>query len=125
MTHKRRARLVTPVGGNVFAKVYRTEEKGSDVNLGAHLVWDACHRLLDVAVVVSNDSDLQTPLNMAATAGIQVVTVNPHLHNAQPQTLFGTDTRRLTKGRLARNLLPDPVIEGNGRRISRPQQWKR
>jgi hypothetical protein len=49
-------------GGEVrFAYVLVTEEKGSDVALGAHLVRDACRREalgLDAALVISNDSDL-------------------------------------------------------------------
>ncbi|HEX8804165.1 MAG TPA: NYN domain-containing protein [Acidimicrobiales bacterium] len=124
-THKRMARLVTPLAdGRRFAKVYRTEEKASDVNLGAHLVWDACHRAFDVACVVSNDSDLQTPVDMAVRLGAEVVTVNPHLHRRQPRCLFGTGTRRLTRGRLARNLLPDPVVAPDGVRWCCPASWK-
>ena len=59
--------------------VIDTEEKGSDVSLGAHLVWDACHDKMDVALVLSNDSDLQTPVTMAEeVSGVRVITVNPH-----------------------------------------------
>ena len=52
--------------------VVQTEEKGSDVSLGAHLVWDACHDEIDAALVLSNDSDLQTPVDMAQTLRIRV-----------------------------------------------------
>jgi uncharacterized LabA/DUF88 family protein len=34
------------------------EEKGTDVNLAVHLVNDAHNKIFDVAVIVSNDSDL-------------------------------------------------------------------
>ncbi len=34
------------------------EEKGSDVNLGTDLSWDACSKAMQVALVLSNDLDL-------------------------------------------------------------------
>ena len=40
------------------------EEKGSDVNLAAHLLNDAWKDLLDAGVVISNDTDLVTPIQM-------------------------------------------------------------
>ena len=45
-------------------RVIKTEEKGSDVNLGTHLLMDAFDDLFDVAVVISNDSDLAEPIRM-------------------------------------------------------------
>ncbi len=40
------------------------EEKGSDVNLAAHLLNDAWNNSFDVAAVISNDTDLETPIRM-------------------------------------------------------------
>jgi hypothetical protein len=114
--------LVKPGSGSRFVQVYRTEEKGSDVNLASQLVWDACHEDFEVAAVVSNDSDLQMPLDMAQVLGISVVTMNPHFRRQQ-QNLFGTTTRRLTTGRLSRNLLPDPVVENAVVEIGCPHEW--
>ena len=42
------------------------EEKGSDVNLAAHLLNDGWRGLFKSAVVVSNDTDLAVPVCMAA-----------------------------------------------------------
>ena len=42
------------------------EEKGSDVNLAARLLNDAWKGLFDVAVVISNDTDLVTPVRMVS-----------------------------------------------------------
>jgi len=39
-------------------EVFKTEEKGSDVNLALHLLNDAWQDAYDCAVIVSNDSDL-------------------------------------------------------------------
>ena len=44
-------------------RVMKTEEKGSDVNLATHLLMDAFDDTFDVAVIVSNDSDLKEPIS--------------------------------------------------------------
>jgi hypothetical protein len=37
------------------------EEKGSDVNVAGHLLLDLLESRIDVAIVLSNDSDLKLP----------------------------------------------------------------
>src|SRR2546429_612057 len=54
----------------------RREEKGSDVNVVAHLLLDIFNHRVDAAVVVSNDSDLAFPLAEARKL-VPVGTVNP------------------------------------------------
>ena len=107
-----------------MARVVHTEEKGSDVSLGAHLVRDACHRNMEVALVLSNDSDLQTPVAMAEEEGIAVVTVNPHKQAEQPRRLFSSDKRTLNRRLLERCQLPNPVTSTAGREIHRPREWE-
>lgn len=106
-----------------FAVVMDTEEKGSDVSLGVHLVWDACHGEMDVALILSNDSDFQTPVTMAEEAGVRVVTVNPHKQSDQPRRLISSDKRTLNRRLLARCQLPNPVIDERGEQIRRPPEW--
>jgi hypothetical protein len=43
------------------------EEKESDVNVAAHLLVDVLTGVVDAAVVVSNDSDLEFPVSYART----------------------------------------------------------
>lgn len=45
-------------------RVIKTEEKGSDVNLATHLLLDAVDDRFDVAVIISNDSDLVEPIRL-------------------------------------------------------------
>lgn len=59
-----------------MVSVARREEKGSDVNVAAHLLLDLLHRRIDAAVVVSNDSDLAFPLAQARDL-VPVGLVNP------------------------------------------------
>lgn len=56
--------VVAPGQPQQYARVIKTEEKGSDVNLATHLLHDAHMDRLDVAVVVSNDSDLLGPIKI-------------------------------------------------------------
>ena len=61
--------VMMPVAGPVgqrqqYVRVIKTEEKGSDVNLATHLLHDAHLGRFDVAVVVSNDSDLLEPIKI-------------------------------------------------------------
>ncbi len=46
-------------------KVWKNEEKGSDVNLAVHIVNDAWKDSFQTAIVVSNDSDLAESLRIA------------------------------------------------------------
>lgn len=54
----------------------RREEKGSDVNVAAHLLLDILEQRVDAAVVISNDSDLDFPVTQARQR-VPVGTVNP------------------------------------------------
>lgn len=40
------------------------EEKGSDVNLASHLVRDTFRKQFEVAVLITNDSDLAEPVRI-------------------------------------------------------------
>jgi uncharacterized LabA/DUF88 family protein len=62
-----------------YARVIKTEEKGSDVNLATHLLHDAHRGPFDVAVVISNDSDLLEPIRIVRRElGKRVGILNPH-----------------------------------------------
>lgn len=69
-------------------EVFYTEEKGSDVNLAMHLLWDGFRDRYDRAIVLSNDSDLAGPVGLVVNQlGKRVTVVNPHQgrhsHNLQ------------------------------------------
>jgi uncharacterized LabA/DUF88 family protein len=55
---------MTPAADALITEVHSMEEKGSDVNLAAHPLNDAWKDLLDAGVVISNDTDLVTPIQM-------------------------------------------------------------
>jgi uncharacterized LabA/DUF88 family protein len=59
-------------------RVMKTEEKGSDVNLATHLLIDAFDNRFDVAVIISNDSDLKEPISLVRSRfGKKIVLLGP------------------------------------------------
>ena len=64
LRHRIQAALVNPVGSQRLAEVFRTEEKGSDVNLAVHLLNDGWLDAFDCGVVVSNDSDIAEAMRL-------------------------------------------------------------
>jgi hypothetical protein len=63
LTHSCRMVLT---GTNPAQKVWvdKTEEKGSDVNIAAHLLRDAFKGIFEVAAIITNDSDLLEPVGI-------------------------------------------------------------
>ncbi len=72
--------LVTPlVDGTTRVEVIKTEEKGSDVNIASYMLMDAWNKDSEAAAIISNDSDLLTPVRIAeGPLKVPVTIVNPH-----------------------------------------------
>jgi hypothetical protein len=56
--------VLPPGAAPEVAYVWKTEEKGSDVNLGVHLVRDAFRGAFELAAVLTNDTDLVEPVRI-------------------------------------------------------------
>lgn len=105
-----------PVPGATFMVSYaHREEKGSDVNVAAHLLVDVLTGVVDAAVVISNDSDLEFPVSYARTR-VPVGLVNPsgnYLAGAlRGQRSDGVGShwwRQLSPSDLRACPMPDPV----------------
>lgn len=101
--------------------VVKTEEKGSDVNLATYLLRDAFRSEFDVAVVVSNDTDLVEPIRIViAELGTPVGLVSPSSSPARSLTRVATFCRYVTTGRLAAAQFPDAIP---GTTIHKPPTW--
>lgn len=73
-----RKKATTPLNDALITEVHAMEEKGSDVNLAAHLLNDAWKGLFDEAVVLSNDTDLCEPIRMVSVErNIPVLVICP------------------------------------------------
>jgi uncharacterized LabA/DUF88 family protein len=94
-------------------RVIKSEEKGSDVNLGAHLVRDAFTDAFDVGVVITNDSDLVEPIRIAVQeAGKRVGLLVPVKYPNQSLMSVSSFYLRLRPGHLANAqfLQPSPYL---------------
>jgi hypothetical protein len=100
----------------------RSEEKGSDVNVAAHLLMDVLEARVDAVVVVSNDTDLKLPAS-EAWRRVPVGVVNPGLGysalRGSPEVGVGNHWwRTLKKADFERHQLLDPVG-----RYQKPSGW--
>ena len=109
-----------------YAMVWKTEEKGSDVNLAAHLVWDAARGAFDRAVVVSNDSDLAEAIHIATREiGREVYVLSPPRHRATVKALCdaATESRVIRPQLIRRAQFPPSIPDGAGGTITKPAEW--
>lgn len=101
--------------------IRKTEEKGSDVNLASYLLRDAFTDRFDVAVVVSNDTDLVEPIRVVTTEiGKPVGLICPATNAARSLTRVATFCRFVTRTRLAAAQFPDHIP---GTTIRKPEAW--
>jgi uncharacterized LabA/DUF88 family protein len=122
-TRKTRMALAKPLpNGTKTVEVLKTEEKGSDVNLGSHLLMDAFNKDCQVAVVISNDADLKEPVTMARSLGVTVGIVNPHPKNKRSHDLEGNFFKQLRSGPLAGAQFAEELTDANGI-FRRPSAW--
>lgn len=121
LSHTVTMRLAPP--GEGFVKVIKTEEKGSDVNIATHLLIDGFRDEYELAVVISNDSDLLEPIRFVKEElGKQVGLLNPQKNTSvvlQRQALF---IKKIRKGVLSKSLFPDVLSDKNGK-FAKPSNW--
>ena len=102
------------------------EEKRTDVNIAAHLLLDAFGNRYDTAIVVSNDSDLTTPIEMVVNQlGKQVIVVNPYPARRQSSELrqaASLAVRQINTSALRASQFPDTLTDAQGS-FTRPRSW--
>ncbi len=107
-------------------RVWKTEEKGSDVNLGSHLLVDGFNARYEQAAVLSNDSDLEWPIQyVRETLGLPVVVLNPSRHRNRrlaPEGLPSGAYKRIEEPQLAASQLPLEMSDAQGT-FHRPPGW--
>jgi uncharacterized LabA/DUF88 family protein len=121
-THQVMTRLVKPINGNNYAEIYKTEEKGSDVNLAVHLLNDAWLDNYDCAVIVSNDSDLAEAIRLVKKHHKKLIGlfILPNCNPSRELQPLADFVQRIRKGVLANSQLPDPIP---GTLLHKPLSW--
>ncbi len=119
---KKRRKATAPLPDALIAEFHAMEEKGSDVNLAAHLLNDAWKELFDAAVVISNDTDLVTPIRMVtAERAKPVFIVCPGRWQVAPKLRQAASyVRHVRTAQLKAAQFPDTL---SGTRISKPAEW--
>ncbi len=117
------ALVVRPGQPQKYARVVKTEEKGSDVNLATHLVHDAHLGRFDAAVVVSNDSDLLEPIKVVRqelrkTVGI----LNPHPNPSRALLPHIDFIKQIRVGVLKASQFPSTLTDSHGT-FTKPPAW--
>ena len=107
-------------------QVQKTEEKGSDVNLGVYLVRDCFINDCDDAAVISNDSDLTEAIRIAVQdCGKTVTVINPHRSNRASRQLCDVATSamsRINRSVLSACQFPLSLTDATGT-FSKPREW--
>ncbi len=124
LTHVVRMPVAKPSAGKYFEDVIKTEEKGSDVNLATHLLFDGVKSNYAVAILISNDSDLVEPIKLLKDEfGKRVIVLNPGREHPSVElrkhALFVKDIR---EGVLKASQLPARMEDGNGS-FTKPGSW--
>lgn len=121
----RMALVKPPLIGSKTVEVWRDEEKGSDVNLATYMLLDAIDGRMDTAVVVSNDSDLVTPIKVLRLRfGLAVGVLNPHPIEFRTIREAADFYKRIRSGPLSGSQFPDVITDRHGKVIvTKPAVW--
>lgn len=120
---KRRPLAQPPETGSRIVEVLDTEEKGSDVNLATYLLLDGFEDDYEMAVVISNDSDLELPIRMSNTRlGKRVGVFDPS--RKRSFTLYSAASwyRPLRRGPLSASQFMDTLSDRSGP-FTKPIGW--
>ena len=101
-------------------RVIDFKEKGSDVNLATTLLCDAFDGACEMAAVISGDSDLRRPIEIAAAKlerGVAVL--NPNVSHARSLERAATRYVRIKNATFRASQFPEVVAE----RIHKPEPW--
>lgn len=115
-----------PLLGKNYLIVNKSEEKGSDVNLATHLMMDAYERKFDVAIVISNDSDLAEPIKIVNNMpNLTVRLLNPQKKtNIKLQEAVDGNIKMIRQWALKNSQFLDDLKDVKGD-FHKPEDWKK
>lgn len=116
-----------PAAPPYHANVLKSDEKGSDVNLAAHLLLDGFKRGYDQALVISNDSDLATPIQMVRDdLKLRIGVIFPSLNKKQNPTAklrnAASYWNRVRESALKQSQFLNHLTDAKGQ-FSKPPSW--
>jgi len=113
----------SPDQDSSYVQVVKTEEKGSDVNLATHLLYDACMGNFECAAVVSKDSDLLEPIRLVRQElGLTVGLLNPGKTKSLALLPHVDFIKEIRRGVLMASQFPEVLQDASGR-FKKPATW--
>ena len=104
-------------------KVIKREEKGSDVNIATHMLIDAYENKYDSAVLISNDSDLMSPvMHIKTKLRKKIINLSPHPKNSIQLKKGSTYATKITEKNLKDSLFPNKLQDSVGE-FHKPSDW--
>jgi hypothetical protein len=120
-------RVHPPRVGKAVVEVWKTEEKGSDVNIATQLLVDGFRKNYELAVLVSNDGDLKDPVAYVRhDLGLPVGVLNPGKRKSYalspPNLPKGSFYKPIRPGVLGASQFPTTLTDGQGT-FTKPAGW--
>jgi len=112
-----------PPGEGPKINIIHNEEKGSDVNIGVHMLNDAWLGDIECAVLISNDSDLAEACRLVRLRGVKIGLITKAQRPTDRLSRNADFHRHIMTGHLKGSQLPGKVIRKNGQELSRPASW--
>jgi uncharacterized LabA/DUF88 family protein len=111
-------------GKRRYVNVIKTEEKGSDVNIAAHMISDGYKGLYKAAIILSNDSDLVEPVKIVRNElNLPVGILNPRPASPSRELhKFATFVKPIRSGVLAASQFSSTLTDRNGE-FYKPSTW--
>ena len=111
-----------------LVEVTKTEEKGSDVNLAAHMLNDAWLGEYEVAAMITNDSDFLTPIQivrqqLGLKVGIISPITNPGQHASGELARNADFFKPIRKGVLRASQFAQELTDARGT-FTIPRSWR-
>ncbi|MCX6754462.1 MAG: NYN domain-containing protein [Candidatus Nomurabacteria bacterium] len=107
-----------------YTKVIKTEEKGTDVNIASHLINDGYKGLYDMAIVISNDSDLVEPIKIVIEElNLPVVVISPYEKNTIELKKIASFVKKIREGVLKESQFAGIISDSVGD-IVLPESWR-
>lgn len=104
-------------------RVYKTEEKGSDVNLASHLIHDGYRGDYEQAVVITNDSDLAEPIRIIKEElKLPIGVLNPAKYPNPLLVRAATFVKQIRRGVLGASQFPANLSDKDGD-FHKPVSW--
>ncbi len=118
--------VARPISGSIRDRieVHRNREKGSDVNLASYLLRDVYERAIEIALVVTNDSDLRAPVEFARATGVHVIICSPTARPSSVLVKAANEQYVLASKWVTAAQFPTDVPFGGGRTTRRPHEWR-